>query len=388
MRILVLGGAGAMGSVLVRLLARNPAVGEVVAADRLVDRVRMLVSEIGVSRVSAEYVDVRDHRGLVNLMRGFDVVVNCLPYTFNLDVTRAAIEAGVNGLDLGDLHETFKQIELYDKAAKDAGVTFIPGCGLAPGITNVLARYAANKLDKVDEIHIRGGSPTPQEKGEEFKPKFAYSPLAYIEDFTKDILIFENGEYKAVPPGSGREVVRLPYFGTEVEMYYTLHGEVATLPRTIKGVKTVTVRLTYSIEYVKMFKLFQYLNLTSEKPIRVGDVEVRPIDVLVELLNPHRMEKADRIWMVEVIGEKNGARVRYMPYVVVLDRPELKATGLAYGTASSAEIGALMLARGEVREKGVVPPEMAFDPNRFISELIKRGIMVYEIYEVMRKLEG
>jgi saccharopine dehydrogenase (NAD+, L-lysine-forming) len=382
MKILVL-GAGNMGYITARDLIESPQVTEIVLGDVDLDKAKQAADKLKSDKISVKHVDVMNHEELVKALKGFDAVANCVWYTLVYDVTKAAIEAGVNCLDLGGLyHYSRKQLELNDEA-KHAGVTYIIGCGLAPGITNVMARHGANKLDRVDEVHIRGGSPPPKE----FKLKFLYSPRTYLEQFTKDSIIFQNGEYKAVPAGSGREVVRLPEpFNQDVEMYYTLHSELATLPHTIKGVKNVDIRLVYSPELVRVFKIFADCNLTSEEPIKVKGVTVAPYDVLAECLSTLMDKRGDRVWMAEVIGEKDGEKTRVITYFVSLYNEKWDVTGMGYATGVAASIGTQMLAKGEIKIKGVVPPEDCIEPLPFFSALAKRGIPVYETIEKTRRL--
>lgn len=157
MKILLL-GYGNTGSVITRDLA-STSEANIVVADKRPLKTMQLADEISSDKVATEQVDVTDHNGLTKLLRkGFDVVVNCTFYQFNINVMSAAIESGVNYLDLGGLyHVTLKQLELDDKAKK-ARTTAILGCGCAPGITNILAMHGANKLDKIDSVYMYSGT--------------------------------------------------------------------------------------------------------------------------------------------------------------------------------------------------------------------------------------
>src|SRR5213078_1226275 len=117
-----LGGCGAMGSEATRDLARTSDFEEIVIADADLERARGLAAELGGGRVRAISADAGDEAALTQAFRGFDVVANCTTYHFGLIVTRAAINAGVNYLDLGGLFNTPRQLEL-DSEAQQAGVT-------------------------------------------------------------------------------------------------------------------------------------------------------------------------------------------------------------------------------------------------------------------------
>ena len=153
MKIIILGGCGAMGSEATRDLARTSDFEEIVIADADVARAEALAEELGRGRVRAIQVDATNEAALTQSLRRFDVVANCTTYHFGLIATRAAINAGVNYLDLGGLYNTPKQLDM-DEDARRAGVTICLGAGATPGVTNLMARAAANQLDKVHEVHI------------------------------------------------------------------------------------------------------------------------------------------------------------------------------------------------------------------------------------------
>src|SRR5712671_4201397 len=109
MKIIVLGGCGAMGSEATRDLVQTSDFEEIVIADANLQRARALAAELGGDRVRAIQAEANNEATLTEQLRGFDVVANCTTYHFGLIVTRAAIAAGVNYLDLGGLYNTPKQ---------------------------------------------------------------------------------------------------------------------------------------------------------------------------------------------------------------------------------------------------------------------------------------
>jgi hypothetical protein len=62
---------------------------------------------------------------------------------------RAAVDAGVPVAAVVD--DGFGEM---DPAARERGVPVVIGCGLGPGLTEVLARHAADAFDTVDEVHV------------------------------------------------------------------------------------------------------------------------------------------------------------------------------------------------------------------------------------------
>ena len=132
MKIIVLGGCGFMGSEVTRDLARTSDFEQIMIADADLERAQALVTELGGDRVRAIRVDAGNEVALTETLRGFDVIANCTTYHFGLSVSRAALKAGVDYIDLGGLLNTPRQLEL-DAEAREAGVIVCLGCGATPG---------------------------------------------------------------------------------------------------------------------------------------------------------------------------------------------------------------------------------------------------------------
>jgi len=150
MKALVLGGAGAVCSETTRDLAQYSKFDEIVVADYNLDAANALIKDIGDPRLKVVKFDANDYEGMLKLFPGHDVVINGLPWKYDLAVTKACVEVGVNGLDVSTEEEQWD----YDGTAKDKDLVFIPGVGATPGITNAMAKQAANQMDEVDDIQI------------------------------------------------------------------------------------------------------------------------------------------------------------------------------------------------------------------------------------------
>ena len=161
MKVVVLGGAGKMGCIAVQDLAGDRRVGKVVIADRDLGQARTVAEIINSSKVSIQQVDVTDRHALVGVLKGADVYLNATIYYFNLQVMEACLKAGVPYTDMGGLfHTTRKQLELGARFA-ELGLSAVLGMGSAPGVPNVQARYAAERLDTIEYIRIYDGIKLP-----------------------------------------------------------------------------------------------------------------------------------------------------------------------------------------------------------------------------------
>ena len=141
-----------MGRIMVRDFQRTAGRRvQIVVADRDTSAVRGL-------RVETTLVDVADPASLRRALDGAYAVIASLPYRYNLEAMRGALEAGTHYIDLGGLfHVTRRQLELGPQFER-RGIMAILGMGSAPGIVNVLAVLAARGLDTVREVPCLVGS--------------------------------------------------------------------------------------------------------------------------------------------------------------------------------------------------------------------------------------
>ena len=237
MRLVVLGGGGAMGRITVRALAEDERVEHVTVADVSLAAAERTVAwlEAGREKASAVAADVRDTAALTALLAEADVALNATDYPFNLDVMRASLAARVSYADLGGLfHMTRRQYEL-DREFRDAGLTAVLGIGSTPGITNLLARIAADQLDTVERLDVRIGSSDEAPAGATFAPP--YSLRTILDECTLEPMVYEDGAWRAAPPMSGEEAMQFPPPVGAMTAMYTLHSEVALFPaiRTLVG---------------------------------------------------------------------------------------------------------------------------------------------------------
>jgi lysine 6-dehydrogenase len=373
---MVLGGCGAMGSEATRDLATTSDFEEIVIADADLHRAQVLASELGGGRVRAMQADASDEAALTESLRGFDVIANCTTYHFGLIVTRAAINARVNYIDLGGLFNTPRQLEL-DKHAQRAGVTICLGCGATPGVTNLMTRRAADQLDQVDEVHIAFAS---------FR-SIAPSPGlldTVLDEFSAGSRRFfwQEGEFIEVPAFSGAKQVRFAEPVGEIETYYVPHSETHTIHRFIgKGVRLVDVRGTWRPEIMRALRVFADLELTGGLTTDLNGQQIST----KQFLRAHILEHASGFggegeWAfllsVEVLGQRDGRPARFEYTSRHPSRAEWGTAATARMTGIPASIAAQKLARGEVNRQGVVAPEACFDPQSFFAELAKRGIII------------
>lgn len=371
-----------MGMVTVRDLAESPRVSEVIVADVSQERMREVKVWVKSKKLSTKLVDASDHKSLVEAMKEVDAVANATPYHLNLKVTKAAIEAGKNMTDLGGVyHMTRKQLRL-DRAAREAGVTIVLGCGLAPGIADILAKYGADRMERVEEVHVRYG----EKNLEPVKYKWAFRTV--LEEYTAGAVVYKNGKFRRLPPFSGKQTVKFPEPLGECSCCYGLYSGVATLPFTIgKGVNIVDCVMAYREEDEQRNRVLKEMGLTDMKPVQVGRLTITPREFLLHCVPPPDVRVKDVAGVVvEVSGEVGGEKVKYIYSVVQSYNQRYGVSAIAYLTGVPLSIAGQMLAQEDIQQKGVLPSEVAVKPKSFITELSKRGIKILETIERTRTL--
>jgi saccharopine dehydrogenase-like NADP-dependent oxidoreductase len=358
MHIVVLGGCGDMGSYVVRdLLEHSDA--DVTIADYRVAEAQRLARELG-DRAQAVFVDANNMDSLLGAMRGADAVVGCIGpfYQFAPKMVRAAITAGVPYVDICDDYGPMDELFAMDEAAREAGVTVITGLGWTPGLSNLLARQAAEQLDSVDEIRIAWAGGAADSKGLAVIMHLLYA-------ITGQVPSFGDGKQVTVPALSEKERVTFPPPLGEVTVYHCGHPEPLTLPRYL-DVSTVTLKGGLTPNWNNAFAEFMvHLGLTST-PGRIS--------FLSKLV--HSIEGVFGVGgvpasgiRVDVLGLKDG-----QPQHVTLATTDRQGrlTGIP------ASIGALMLADKTISTPGVFAPEGVVPLEPFFERLSERGIVIHE----------
>jgi lysine 6-dehydrogenase len=358
-----------MGSAAAVLLARHEDV-ELLVLDVDEQRARTVAERIG---AEGRGFDAASDE-LEAALREVQAVAACIPYRANLPTMEAALAAGCHYADLGGLfHTTKRQLELHERFAA-AGLSAVLGIGSAPGLTNVLAKLGADRLDEVTSIDMVDGAVDLAADGGSFG--IPYSVETVLDEFTMPAMVFEDGELREVPAASGVIDWDFPEPVGRQPAMYTLHSEPATLPDTIPGVRDVRWRLALPRAVHDGFAFLTGVGLASAEPVRTGSGEVAPRELLAAVLNrlpvpdgePNDVEFLD----VRVAGTKEGRPAEHRALARLEPSPEGLSAG-AFGTAIPIAVTARWMADGRVAP-GVHPPEVALDPEPFIADLQAEGV--------------
>jgi len=379
MRTLVLGGAGGMGQGVARDLIKQAQITQVTLGDINTDPDRLADKLRASEKVSLIKIDVNDHSGLVSAIKEVDVVVNCAGpfYKTAVAVARAAVEAKVNYIDICDDYEAAEILFSSDinQAAQEAGITVLTGMGSDPGTNNVLVKWYADRLDRVDDIYLYWVVSIAELAGAAWDHSL-HMTLGKIPQYIDGKLQYVEGGTEAEP-----EQFLEPLGICHVR--YVGHPQPLTLPRYIKGVKNVIIKGALIPLWVdELIKEQKDAGFLSTEPLSVKGALVTPYDLTLRLWDtiPKNRDNGPQSSGLKVIvkGERDGKQVTYTADMV---------GRMAPGTGLPASIAALMMDAGDVTVKGVVAPEGCIDPGKFLGAFLQRGARIHQTETITSMFE-
>ena len=377
-------GAGMQGTAAAYDLARFGDAAEIRLADQDPIRAERAAAHLnrllGRPLVQPAVLDVRDEEAAVAFLRTADAAISAVPYRFNPLLARAALRARTSLCDLGGHLPTTREVLALDEAAREAGISLIPDCGLMPGLGNTLAVYAMRRMDQPRHVRIWCGGLPQRPKG-----PLGYQLFFHIAgltaEYTGKAVFLRQGRIVEVEALSEPETVTFPPPVGTCEAFVT-SGGTSTCPWSFQGIletyEEKTVRYPGHLERIR---LLAELGFLETEPVEVDGVRVVPREVFHRLVEPRLQFPEDPADVVVLRVTCEGSH-RGEPMTLTLDLmdfydPETGFTAMERTTGGHAAVVATMMARGQT-PKGALPVERAVDPEIFLAEWLRRGIPIRE----------
>ena len=325
------------------------------------------------------YVDLNNIEKTASVLKksGAKIAVNCAELKMNLNAMKSCLISGLHYLDLGGLQEMTIQQYKLDKNFKKIKLTALLGCGSTPGISNVMASYAVGKLDSVEHIEVGFAWDSNIKK---FVLPYSIESIAH--ELTTDPIILDNGKFKKTKACAFEGELKFK----EVEKqntYCIVHSEVFTFKKYFekKGLKFVHYKAGFPEQSFKVLDMIIKLGFGSKEPIKINEVNLRPIDFTREILKkiprPKDYKETEDIW-IKVYGKENGKSKKIEMNCVVKTLKGWENAGSNVNTGMSISIMAQMLNKNLIKKVGITAPEESVPPTPFFKELKKRGMKIYE----------
>lgn len=406
MRIVVFGGSGKIGSAVAWDLARDPEVSAIGLMGRRRDALERVKAWLGSDKVAVHPVDITDRSGMIAVMKTYDAGALALPdRRTSYKTVETAIAAGLPIVDmLEEYHRTPDPYEVeglelpprqtldgygqwLHEQALERGVTFLDGMGFAPGLSNVTLGDGIRTLDSAEVAIARvGGIPA--------KSAAARHPLRYMITWAFDhvlreymirLKVIKSGRVVEVDAGTDRERFRFAAFGRDEELECAvtpgMPSFITSRPQLSEFAEK-TVRWPGHWDGVQTLKECGLLDLDE---VAVGAARVVPRQVLLACITPRLLPQPGEtdvcVMYNTLIGVKDGRTVKVEYFMWDEADTVHGLSSMMRATGFPVAIAARMLARGQIREKGIVPPEDGvYGPlyQQFLKDLAARNILIEE----------
>jgi lysine 6-dehydrogenase len=383
MKILVV-GAGMMGWAAAFDMARSPRVEAVTLADsnaqRLHDAVARINQLTGNRKVTPIEVDAADPTAVLPLMRGHDGVLSAVPYFFNLELAKAAIEAGCHFADLGGNNTVVKREFALHGQAQAAGVAIAPDCGLSPGMASILGGELLRRIGgKADALKIYVGG-LPQKPLPPFNYQLVFSVEGLINEYSEPAKILRDGKLLTVEPLTEVEPFCMNGF-PELEAFHT-SGGTSTLPETFQGQVGECFEKTLRYPgHVRMLRSLYDLGLFSGVKRTVNGSQVAPRQMMSRLFEEKFASEEPEVTLLRVEAHHDTVVASFS--MVDYTDPVTGLTSMMRTTAWPASIVLQMLIGCEISKRGVVRQEVDVPAQLFLSEMASRDVLIsYRIESV------
>lgn len=356
-------GAGMVGSVMASDMAARGF--ETTIADVREGNLAAANARAG-GRLETVRADLSDAGVVRAVVANADIVLGALSSRIGFGALRAVIEAGKHYADISFMGEDFTAL---DALAKERGVTVVTDCGVAPGMSHILAAYGAAALDPCAEIEIYVGG-LPRVRTWPYEYKAAFAPSDVIEEYTRPARLVEHGKVVTRAALSEPELMEFAGVGT-LEAFNTDGLRSLCESLRVPFMKEKTLRYPGHIE---LMRVMRETGLFDEVPVEVNGVRVVPREVTSALLFPKWTyapgEEDLTVMRVLARGKKNGvATTLRWDLFDVYDRAS-GATSMARTTAFPCTCVASFIAGGQFRKAGVNPPERLAASADLVRELL------------------
>lgn len=317
--------------------------------------------------VKSVKLDLSKSKNIKKAVKTADLVINAVPGFMGFDTLKTVIENEKNVVDISFFGEDPFQLH---SLAKEKDVIAIIDCGVAPGLSNIIAGYVDNLLDSTKRFECYvGGLPLIRELPYEYKAVF--SPIDVIQEYIRPARIVENGKLVVKEALSEIEIKNFPQVGS-LEAFNTDGLRSLAKTMNIPFMKEKTMRYP---GHAKIMKLFKECGFFNNSPIEINGTKIKPITFFSKLIiDKWKLEEKEEdftIMQVNIEGLKNNSNVKYQFDLYDKYDKETHTTSMARTTGYTATIIARQFLNGLIKQKGICPPENIGKTSGCYKNLLK-----------------
>jgi saccharopine dehydrogenase-like NADP-dependent oxidoreductase len=214
-------GAGNIGFAIYQLLVSSDMEGKISIAD-IVEKSEYIPASDYVRLEESEPTDFS------SFVSDKTLIINALPYTQNINLYKACHEFSVAYFDLSEDNGLDEYIASLLTNEEKIPFT-MPHCGLAPGMSSIVAYHISKKLETPKNIKIRVGA-LSQNASNKLRYYTSWSGEGLVNEYLGDCQVVRNGNLEAEQALTGYEKITIS--GNEYEAFHT-SGGIGSLARTL-----------------------------------------------------------------------------------------------------------------------------------------------------------
>jgi saccharopine dehydrogenase-like NADP-dependent oxidoreductase len=263
--ILVLGGYGGTGKLFCRYLLKDTGANVIVAGRRLEkaeEFAAKLKAEFPPERISARRADASDAESLRTAFDDIDfLLVAATTANRAKQVAEAALEAGIDYLDIYFQQDAWPALETLKERIKQAGRCFITQAGFHPGLPAAFVRKGAQYFDRYDKAIVAFSMNAKIDR-----PESVYEIVDAVADYKPEF--YQNGRWKT---GTYKDSIKIDYgsrFGVRTSMPFDLI-EIKPLPElfSLQETGVFTTGFNWFIDYL-VFPLMMLSQMMKKGSLR------------------------------------------------------------------------------------------------------------------------
>lgn len=372
-RVVVL-GCGLMGPIIVRDLAVRDGHSVTVVDSR--SEASESIKDI--PQTSFVRADLAEIQRSSRFLQEADLVVGALPGAMGFMALRRLLESGVKRIvDISFMPED--PGELTSLAQLQEAVVAVD-CGVAPGLSHMMATRLVNRMPKPESIEILVGG-LPLRRRWPFEYVSVFSPRDVLEEYTRPARIKVGGLMLEREALSDVELVDFPETGT-LEAFLTDGLRSLLFTMGVPNMKEKTLRYPGHAERMRLLRDSGFF---SADFIEVGGSTVRPLDLTARLLEKAwRFEPGEQdLTALRVIvsgKDEKGKGVSLTCEMVDVVEAQARFTSMARTTGFTCTAVCRALLNDEWTSSGIIYPELLGNNptllDGVLADLDDRGIRV------------
>ncbi|HAE59809.1 MAG TPA: hypothetical protein DCG54_09975 [Anaerolineae bacterium] len=370
-------GSGRQGTAAAYDLAKFGDAEQIVLADfkeeAAVQAAARINRLIGREVAQGIFLDVTDYPSLLLRLKGMDVALSAVTYYHNLSISRACLESGVSLCDMGGNTDVVWSQLALDEAARKAGVSLLPDCGMGPGLINNMGVYVMDALDTPREVYLYDAG-LPRDPTPPWNYYCTFHLNGLTNEYDHEATFIRDGKITLVPTFTEREEIDFPPLG-KLEAF-VISGSMSTTADSHLGkLQRYENKVLRYPGHFETFEGYKRLGLFSEEPIEVDGVLVNPRHFYHKLLEGKiTAAHVEDVCIMRAVGVglKDARETRVTLDLIDRYDPATGFTGMERLTGWHCALMMGFQARGEVAP-GAHRME-SVSAAKIMDEIRKRGI--------------